>query len=166
MESTTLRKGGRAGGYPVRSETLHHGAKSTYPTPRNKAVYSGFITVSIGFPIRPAIKAWKSRGVVYVGGFRAPGWRAINMEGVEDAHNVWSIWAIFWERPTNVWSTQLAVNSSGIVHQQKSALKKLQIQRPCCRKNCPVLCEKSRTPVTWPNCFDRILGNRILEQDV
>lgn len=52
MESTTLRKGDRAGGYPVRSETLHHGAKSTYTHThtRNKAVYSGFITLIYVFP--------------------------------------------------------------------------------------------------------------------
>ena len=118
MESTTLRNGGRAGGYPVRSETLHHGAKSTVnlpPIPRNKAVPSGFTTCSHhwGNPIRPAIKALFPEGwyTFWVG---APGWRAINMEGVEDAHNVWSISGqFFWERPTNAWSTQLAVKQLG-----------------------------------------------------
>ena len=76
----------------MRSETLHHGAKSTVnlpPIPRNKAVPSGFTTCSHhwGNPIRPAIKALFPEGFLYVWG-GCPRLTSHNMEGVEDAHNV------------------------------------------------------------------------------
>lgn len=163
-KSTTLRKGGRAGDQKPFIMAI---VVNLPPPPKLSCTFRVYYMQSpLGKPHKAGYETLIfPEGFLYVWG-GCPRLTSHNMEGVEDAHNVWSIWAIFLERPTNVWSTQLAVNSSGIVHQQKSALKKLQIQRLCCRKNCPVLCEKSRTPVTWPNCFDRILGNRILEQDV